>query len=172
MIDIMNTKEIDCSSRVFLKEMLLRSTLFLENFAQCIEQLDDKHIWIREHKCDNAIGNLILHIIGNIQQVVDRLEGRPNKRDRNQEFTIKDGLSKEELQNQLRGTIEEYCHLLDTIPIEKVSMEYRIMNTDTTVAYALLMALTHFGLHLGQIQFITKSILQEKYKEAVRRIPK
>jgi hypothetical protein len=168
----MNTKETDCSAKVFLHEMALRSMLFLENFEQCIEQLEDKHIWMHEHKYDNAIGNLILHIIGNIQQVVDRLQGRPNKRDRNLEFTIKDGLSKKELQNQLRMIVEEYCHLLETIPKEKVSMEYRIMNTDTTVAYALLMALTHFSLHLGQIQFITKNILQEKYTEAVRRIPK
>jgi len=152
--------------------MALRTQLFHENFEQCIGQLEDRHIWIREHKSDNAIGNLIIHIIGNMQQVVDRLEERQNNRDRNKEFSIKEGLSKEELQKQLYRTIKDYSHLLETIPIEKVSMNYRIMNTDTTVAYALLMALTHFGLHLGQIQFITKSILQEKYKEAVRKIPR
>ncbi len=39
-------------------------------------------------------------------------------------------------------------------------------DTDTTVAYAVVMAVLHLGVHVGQIQFIAKSLLQDAYAES------
>ncbi len=137
-----------------------------------MEQLDGELIWYRTQPRDNAVGNLILHITGNRDQVVNSIGGRPDVRDRPTEFSATAGLSKEDLSATLRRSIDECCRVMDSLPLERMAERYRIQGKDTTIAYALIMAVSHFSLHLGQIQFIAKSLLQERYREALRRAPK
>ena len=61
---------------------------------------------------------------------------------------------------------------MNSLPLERMAEPYPIQGQNTTIAYALIMAVSHFSLHLGQMQFIAKSLLQNRYREAPRRAPK
>ncbi|HUG81475.1 MAG TPA: DUF1572 family protein, partial [Bryobacterales bacterium] len=67
-------------SRYQLRERLRRIEL-------CVAKLDDEQLWARAHETENAVGNLILHLAGNIRQwIVSGVGGAPDRRDRDAEF--------------------------------------------------------------------------------------
>jgi hypothetical protein len=160
------------AARALVAAMVARMRLYQENAEQCLEQLDGEQMWYRTQPRDNAVGNLILHITGNVDQVVNSIEGRPDVRDRLAEFSATAGRSKEDLSTTLHRSIDKCCRVMDSLPLERMAEPYRIQGEDTTIAYALIMAVSHFSLHLGQMQFIAKSLLQERYREALRRAPR
>jgi hypothetical protein len=149
-----------------------RMELYIENAELCLAQLDESHIWFRAQPRNNAIGNLILHIVGNLDQIVSRVEGKPDVRNRQKEFSTVGGQSKAFMIQTMKRSVTECCRVMQSLPLSRYSDPYRICGKDTTVAYALVMAVSHFSLHLGQIQFIAKSILQDEYREAPLRGPK
>jgi hypothetical protein len=139
----------------------------LERAEQCIDQLEDSQLWYRGQPGDNAIGNLILHLVGNLRQwVLSGIDGQPDNRDRPAEFGARSGKSKAELVGLLREVIEESCRVIDRLSPERILESKHIQGTDTTIAYALVMAVSHLGLHVGQMQFIAKTLLKEKYQVA------
>jgi hypothetical protein len=149
------------------KEISDRMRLFLRNAARCLAQLDDGKIWYRAHPEENAVGNLVLHLVGNLRQwILGGVGGQPDTRDRPAEFNASTGRSRDELAGMLHGTVEECCRVIDALPATRITEAKRIQDTDTTIAYALVMAVSHLGAHVGQIQFITKSLLREAYKES------
>ena len=149
------------------KEISERMRLFLRNAERCLEQLDDAKVWYRAHPQANAVGNLVLHLVGNLRQwILGGVGGQPDTRDRPAEFSASKGRSKDELAGMLRDTVEECRRVIDALPIARVTEAKRIQDTDTTIAYALVMAVSHLGVHVGQIQLITKALLQGAYKES------
>ena len=49
-------------------------------------------MWARGGENENAIGNLVLHLCGNVRQwIVSGVGGRPDIRDRNAEFDARGG---------------------------------------------------------------------------------
>ena len=152
---------------VLLKELSDRMRRLLRSAEYCMGQLNDEHVWYRAHPCDNAIGNLVLHLVGNLRQwVLGGIDGQPDTRNRAAEFSATQGKSKDELTRILRETIEESCRVIESLPTERITEARHIQDTDTTVAYALVMAVSHLGVHVGQVQFIAKGLLQEAYKES------
>jgi hypothetical protein len=162
----------DDAARVLITAMAARMELYLENAELCLDQLDDRHIWFRAQPRDNAIGNLVLHIVGNLEQIANRIDGKPDVRDRPAEFSTVGGHSMAVLTQALQRSVAECCRVMQSLPVDRYSDPFRIRGKDTTVAYALVMAVSHFSLHLGQMQFIAKSLLQDKYREAPLRGPK
>ncbi len=160
------------SIRSLLAGVSARITLFRENAEQCLGQLDDRQIWFRRSPRENAIGNLVLHIVGSTDQIIHAIERQPDTRNRPTEFSVTGGRSRDELSACLRATLDRCCLLIDSLPPTRLADPYPIQGRDTTVAYALIMAVSHLGLHLGQVQFIAKSLLQDRYREVVRRAPK
>ena len=52
------------------------------------------------------------------------------------------------------------------MPANRVTERKRIQGEDVTIAAALVMAVSHLGLHVGQIQYIGKMLLGSAYKES------
>ena len=149
------------------KEISDRMRLFLRNAERCLAQLDDEKVWYRAHSQENAVGNLVLHLVGNLRQwILGGVGGQPDTRDRPAEFKASMGRSRDELAGMLHDTVEECCRVIEALPTTRITEAKRIQDTDTTIAYALVMAVSHLGVHVGQIQFITKSLLRGAYKES------
>jgi len=155
------------SADVIVKEIANRMNELLERAESAINQLDDTQVWYRRDPTDNAVGNLVLHLVGNLRQwILGGLADQPDTRDRPVEFSTQSGLSKAELMQMLRETVEASCHIIRNLPADRIAEVKRIQDTNTTIAYAIVMAVSHLGLHVGQIQFITKSFLRERYQVA------
>jgi uncharacterized damage-inducible protein DinB len=128
-----------------------------ESIEKCLARLDDRQIWMRGHESENAVGNLLLHLTGNVRQwIIAGVGNTPDIRDRDSEFNTREGLSKADLVSRLRATVEEACGVIDGLSAGRLEAMVRIQNHDLTVLEAVYHVVEHFGQHTGQILFATK----------------
>src|SRR5271166_5637367 len=72
----------------------------------CVESLTDEQVWWRPNDASNSIGNLILHLNGNVRQwLVASFNREDDLRDRPAEFAAADGIAVEELLARLGATM-------------------------------------------------------------------
>ncbi len=138
----------------------------------CVESLTDEQIWWRPNASSNAIGNLLLHLNGNVQQwVVDAFRSQEDHRDRPAEFAATGEISGAELLKRLDGTLFQVRHILDRLGEADLIAPREIQGYHVHGLEAIYQVVEHFGLHYGQIAYITK-MLKDKdlgfYKELNR----
>jgi uncharacterized damage-inducible protein DinB len=128
----------------------------------CVDQLTPEQIWSRNSENANAVGNLMLHLSGNVRQwILHGAGGEPDVRHRNEEFDARGNLNSEELKRCLRSTVEQACAVLNSLPPERLGERRTIQKYDVTVLEAILHVVEHFSQHTGQIIFITKFLTGE-----------
>lgn len=142
-----------------------RSILMTDNLPRierCLEKLSDDEIWWRPNEGSNSIGNLLLHLCGNVGQwIVCGLGGRPDTRVRQQEFDERRKLPREELLRRLKETLAEADAALASIESSQLLAARRIQGNDVTVLEAVYHVVEHFSMHTGQIILLTKALKSE-----------
>ena len=128
---------------------------------RCLAKLNDEQIWARGGENENATGNLVLHVCGNVSQRTAFIEGKPDVRERDREFAARTGASVAELTNQLRRTVDEAVAALGTVSAGMLSQHVRVQDYDQTVLEMIYHMVEHFALHTGQIIFATKAATGE-----------
>lgn len=139
----------------------------LGRIAHCLGQLTDEQIWWRPRADMNSIGNLVLHLTGNVRQlIVSGVGGVPDDRDRPAEFAARDAGTGDELLGKLVLAVK--CAreailaaspqaLIGTIPVKKFEF---------TGIQAVVRSIAHFRGHAQEIIHITRTILGDKYQFA------
>src|SRR5437660_316028 len=80
----------------------------LGKIKHCLGQLSDEQVWWRYHPSLNSIGNLILHLCGNVRQwIVAGLGGGADGRDRPAEFSERGSIPRDELLRRLESVVDE-----------------------------------------------------------------
>ncbi|MGH9651714.1 MAG: hypothetical protein ACRD3I_14770, partial [Terriglobales bacterium] len=60
--------------------------VYLPRIARCLSLLSEGEIWWRPHRTSNSVGNLLLHLEGNVRQwIISGLGGAPDRRERDTE---------------------------------------------------------------------------------------
>ena len=114
---------------------------------ECVEPMTIEHIWWRPNDASNSVGNLILHLNGNVSQwLVASFNRDEDRRNRPAEFSADGGLTAAELLGRLGATVDE---LLAPYEIQG----YKVRGLD-----AVYQVVDHFGLHYGQIAYIAKNL--------------
>src|SRR5436190_20590755 len=99
---------------------------YLPKLEKCVELLNDEQIWWRANSSSNSIGNLLLHLSGNIRQwIVVGLGGTTDTRDRDAEFAHRDVISGEKLVELLKQTVHEADATLAAFDRDKLLDKYR-----------------------------------------------
>jgi uncharacterized damage-inducible protein DinB len=125
----------------------------------CVEPLTDEQVWWRPNEASNSIGNLILHLNGNVRQwLVASFNRQEDLRDRPTEFATESGLSKSQLLERLGATMSEAAAVLDRLTEADLVAPYEIQGYHVTGLEAVYQVVEHFGLHYGQIAYIAKSL--------------
>ena len=154
----------------FSRDKLLQQ--YWPRLRKCVEPLTDEQIWWRPNASSNSIGNLILHLNGNVRQwLVDSFNKKEDQRDRPAEFAAAGNVSGAILLERLEGTITEGARVLDRLTEADLLAPYEIQGYDVHGLDAVYQVVEHFGLHYGQIAYITKMITGEDlgfYKELNR----
>ncbi len=128
----------------------------------CVEPLTLEQVWWRPNEASNSIGNLLLHLNGNVTQwLVDSFERNEDKRDRPAEFSTEGGLTAAELLARLGGTLQKAAKVLDRLTTEELLAPYEIQGYKVRGLDAVYQVVEHFGLHYGQVAYITKSLLNK-----------
>jgi uncharacterized damage-inducible protein DinB len=123
----------------------------------CIDKLTPDQIWARGNENANAVGNLALHLMGNVRQwILHGVGGEPDVRLRDSEFAARGGIDSGELKRRLRTTVDEACALLRAQPTARLCEGIMVQSYDVTVIEAILHVVEHFSGHTGQIIFATK----------------
>lgn len=124
---------------------------------QCLEATPDGMIWARSNESSNSIGNLLLHLAGNVRQwIVGGVGGQEVRRDRSSEFIATSGPDKEALLSNLEAVLRDAAAVLDTIPDRDLTAKRFIQGRETTVLGAVYHVVEHFAMHTGQIVLLTK----------------
>jgi hypothetical protein len=128
----------------------------------CVEPLAVEQVWWRPNEASNSIGNLLLHLNGNVKQwLVDSFDRNADKRDRPAEFSAEGGLTAAELLARLGVTIEKAAKVLDRLTAEDLLAPYEIQGYKVRGLEAVYQVVEHFGLHYGQVAYITKSLMNK-----------
>lgn len=127
----------------------------------CLGKLNDDQIWQRDHANENTIGNLVLHLCGNVQQWIGySIGGDPDTRDRPAEFSATD-LPRPELEAKLQSVIDHALTILRQFPPGELAKVVQTQNGQSTALEAIYQVVGHFQQHAGQIIFATKQLTGE-----------
>ncbi|MGD0627892.1 MAG: DinB family protein [Terracidiphilus sp.] len=125
----------------------------------CVEPLTEEQVWWRPNEASNSIGNLILHLNGNVRQwLVASFNRQDDLRDRPTEFAAEGGLNASKLLERLGATMSEAAAVLDRLTEADLVAPYEIQGYHVTGLEAVYQVVEHFGLHYGQIAYIAKSL--------------
>lgn len=141
---------IDQSRRFLLAE-------YLYKIEQCLASLSDEDLWWRSNDVSNSVGNLLLHLAGNVRQwIVHGVGGGADVRQRQQEFDERAGGAAAPLIARLRDTLDEADRVLAGLAPADLARPLRVQGIDVTVLEAVYHVVEHFSTHVGQIVYVTK----------------
>ena len=129
----------------------------LERIGTCVAKLPTDALWARRSENENAVGNLLLHLNGNVRQwILSGIAGQPDTRDRPGEFSARSGLTAEAMLTNLRRTAGEAVEVIRSLPHRRLTERVRIQGYDATVLSAIFHVGEHFSGHTYQIILLTK----------------
>ena len=135
---------------------------YLPKIERCLERLTDEQVWWRASERSNSVGNLLLHLEGNLRQwVVCGVGGSRDARVRDREFAERRSLPREELLSALRAAVSEADEALARLDPAALVETRRVQGLDVTLLAAVFHAVEHFSMHTGQIILLTKMLADE-----------
>ncbi|UCS94522.1 DUF1572 domain-containing protein [Echinicola marina] len=145
-----------------IKHAIFRLNENKAKIISCLDWLTEEEIWQRPNEVSNSIGNLVLHLAGNLgQYIVSSLGGHEDKRDRDAEFSACGGMSKSALIHLMNKEIKVACETLETISEKDLISKYNVQGFRYTGVGNVLHAVEHFSYHTGQIAFWTKIVREQ-----------
>lgn len=130
---------------------------YLPKIERSLALLNEEQIWWRSNPQSNSVGNLLLHLSGNVRQwIVVGLGGATDTRDRDAEFAQRNAIPRDELIGRLKQTLHEADETLAALDPERLLEKVRIQGLEVSVLEAILHVVEHFSMHAGQIVYITK----------------
>ena len=154
------------AGRGFLRQARFRLREdYLFKISWALAVLNDRQVWDRPNAASNSIGNLLLHLAGNLRQwIVSGVGGVTDVRERDLEFAARESLSKDELLMRLSEVIEDADRLLAKLEDEIVATgsDQPLQNLILPQGYpqttldAVFHAVEHFSYHTGQVILLAK----------------
>jgi len=132
-------------------------TQYWPRMRQCVSALSDEQVWWRPNDASNSIGNLMLHLNGNVTQwLVASFNRTEDKRNRPQEFAEREHIPVAGLVAKLGATMDQAAAVLDRLTPADLLTMYDIQGYHVAGLDAVYQVVEHFGLHYGQIVYISK----------------
>ena len=153
-------------SQAFLKKSrgLLVSD-YLPKIERCLDRLSDEDIWWRSNEASNSVGNILLHLCGNVRQwMIGGVGGRKYERHRQQEFDERGPIPATALLARLKAVVAEAEDVISSINPDTLLNRRQIQGYDVTVLEAIYHVVEHFGMHTGQIILLSKMRTGEDLK--------
>lgn len=141
----------------FIQNACFRMDESLRMITICMNKLDESVIWKKPNTSTNSIGNLILHLCGNITQYgIASLQGLEDNRNRDKEFETLSGYSKNELLQKLSETVETAKQSFSHAPADELNRKRSVQGFEFSGIGNIIHVVEHFSYHTGQIALWTK----------------
>jgi uncharacterized damage-inducible protein DinB len=146
---------LECSRTTLLDE-------YWPRLRSCVESLTPDQVWWRPNEASNSVGNLLLHLNGNVRQwLVASFNRTEDRRDRPAEFAARQALAAGTLLEALGTTMQAASTVLSRLTEGDLVRTFHIQGYTVTGLYAVYHVVEHFGMHYGQIVYVTKLLRGE-----------
>jgi uncharacterized damage-inducible protein DinB len=148
---------VDIGESFIVQSRALLTDSYLPRIEQAIESLSVEKIWWRANDESNSIGNLMLHLEGNVRQwIISGLGRAADVRRRQAEFEQGQRMTGPGLFEKLSAAVDEAGRILATTDPVTLLEPRRIQTYDVTVMSAVYTVVEHFAMHTGQIILLAK----------------
>jgi hypothetical protein len=138
-----------------------------DRIKHCVDQLNDEQVWWRPQESLNSMGNILLHLCGNLRQwLVAGVSRAPDVRDRPGEFSERGPIPRADLIRSLEAVVNEADAVLAGLDQSQLLEPRRIQGFDETVMSAIWGTLEHLSGHTQEIIYITRLQLGDRYRFA------
>ena len=149
-------------TQLFLTYSVKKLQQMSGHIEACLAKLNDNQIWSRGAPHENSVGNLILHLCGNVRQWIGAgVGGQKDVRVRDKEFSAGGGYTASELLLRLHQTVDEAISIINGVSPERLRETINPQTGPVSVLDAIYQVVGHFQQHTGQIMFATKICVGE-----------
>jgi uncharacterized damage-inducible protein DinB len=142
---------------LFLDFSIRKLEQFQTRIGECVAKLNQEQIWMRHGDHENAVGNLLLHLSGNMRQwIIAGIGGQPDTRVRDREFAARGDMTPTELMRKLNDTVAEALAVIKAVTPDQLMETYQPQKYRVTIMEGIYHVVEHFAQHTGQILFATK----------------
>ncbi len=133
---------------------------YLGKIEACVGLLDAAQVWWRPNAASNSVGNLLLHLVGNLSQwMLAGLGGQSYERHRSEEFAAEGGASPDDLLRELHEVVAQCRLLTRRLGPSDLARTVTIQGRERDGFAIVLHAVEHAAYHTGQIVLITKQLV-------------
>jgi hypothetical protein len=133
----------------------------------CLGQLSNEQVWHRPDSELNSIGNLLLHLAGNVRQwLVAGLGNAADTRNRPAEFAERGPIPNKDLLAKLQAAVDEAKPVLRAQTAGRLHEPRRIQGSQITGLAAIFDSVPHFQGHTQEIIHMTRQLLGKAYQTA------
>ena len=149
-------------SKEFIQQSIHFIALNPSRIQKCLNQLTEEQVWIKPNSQTNSIGNLVLHLCGNITQYIHHsMGGEKDSRKRDLEFSTTGGFSKKELIEKLEFVVQKATQIIQNCSEDEL-MRTRLVQGFSYTGIGIIIHVTeHFSYHTGQIALWTKYLVEK-----------
>jgi uncharacterized damage-inducible protein DinB len=120
--------------------------------GECLAVITEEDVWWRPDEKSNALGNIMLHVIGSNRLYIGYgVGGRPLERDRAAEFTARGNRDRAAVVREWEDTVAMMRDVLDGLDATRLMERTDRTGKSTTSASILLHASHHTAAHMGQV---------------------
>jgi uncharacterized damage-inducible protein DinB len=157
-----SNSKMDKFQAEFIENTIYRLDESTRMITKSFAELSEADIWLKPNHSSNSIGNLILHLCGNIRQyAIAPLGNKPDTRMRDEEFTTEGGFSKVELLTKLVEMVEITKATILNATTEQLTKKRIVQGFNFSGIGVIIHVVEHYSYHTGQIAFWTK-LLKDK----------
>jgi uncharacterized damage-inducible protein DinB len=140
-----------------ISQSILRLQENTPRIERCLQLLTDEQIWNRPNTETNSIGNLILHLCGNITQyIISSIGEEVDTRERDLEFSATQDISTTDLMQKLEAGIVKSVKVIEGLSEAELLKERSVQGYTFTGIGSIIHVVEHYSYHTGQIAFLTK----------------
>jgi uncharacterized damage-inducible protein DinB len=133
---------------------------YLRKIGVCVALLSEQQVWWRPNESCNSVGNLLLHLRGNLSQwVLAALGGQAYERHRAAEFRARQGQPKDELMEGLAAVVEKVRAVVAGLDGAALERAHHVQGYDTDGLGVVFHVVEHMSYHTGQIVAATKQLI-------------
>jgi hypothetical protein len=149
----------DPVAELFLDHSRRKLAQMTEFLVICVSKLTEAQIWQRSAPHENAVGTIILHLIGNMRQwVMHAVAGAPDLRERDLEFNSDGQFDRAQLTELFLSAINDVTVVLTELPTARLTETVHPQGSHLSALEAIYQVVGHVQQHTGQIIVLTKQM--------------
>lgn len=146
---------IEAQLKVEFKRRMEEESLMRIN--ACLDFMTEDHIWYSPNENVNSVGNLVLHLCGNITQyILSTLGENKDDRERNLEFSSHKSHNRKELKEKITKVIKNAVSVIEQKTLSEISQEYSVQGFKENGLAIIIHVIEHTSYHTGQITTLCK----------------